>query len=31
VVAARLEKTVEPEFHPDSYGYRPGRYYSPGL
>jgi RNA-directed DNA polymerase len=25
VVAARLEKAVEPRFHPDSYGYRPGR------
>jgi RNA-directed DNA polymerase len=25
VVAARLEKAVEPSFHPDSYGYRPGR------
>lgn len=25
VVAARLEKTVEPIFHPDSYGYRPRR------
>ena len=25
VVAARLEKAVEPMFHPDSYGYRPGR------
>lgn len=25
VVAARLEKAVEPLFHPDSYGYRPGR------
>ena len=25
VVAARLEKAVEPKFHPDSYGYRPGR------
>ncbi|MET7729705.1 reverse transcriptase domain-containing protein [Streptomyces mirabilis] len=25
VVAARLEKRVEPKFHPDSYGYRPGR------
>jgi RNA-directed DNA polymerase len=25
VVAARLEKAVEPQFHPDSYGYRPGR------
>jgi RNA-directed DNA polymerase len=25
VVAARLEKAVEPVFHPDSYGYRPGR------
>jgi len=25
VVAARLEKAVEPIFHPDSYGYRPGR------
>lgn len=25
VVAARLEATVEPMFHPDSYGYRPGR------
>ncbi|WP_433655162.1 group II intron reverse transcriptase/maturase [Nocardia sp. CA-128927] len=25
VVAARLEKRVEPIFHPDSYGYRPGR------
>ena len=23
VVAARLEKAVEPAFHPDSYGYRP--------
>jgi group II intron reverse transcriptase/maturase len=23
VVAARLEKAVEPKFHPDSYGYRP--------
>lgn len=25
VVAVRLEKRVEPKFHPDSYGYRPGR------
>ena len=25
VVAARLEEQVEPIFHPDSYGYRPGR------
>ena len=25
VVAARLEKAVEPKFHDDSYGYRPGR------
>lgn len=25
VVAARLERVVEPKFHPDSYGYRPGR------
>jgi len=25
VVAARLEKAVEPVFHPDSYGYRPGK------
>jgi len=25
VVAARLEKAVEPRFHPDSYGYRPHR------
>jgi RNA-directed DNA polymerase len=25
VVAARLEAVVEPLFHPDSYGYRPGR------
>ncbi|MEI2777599.1 MAG: group II intron reverse transcriptase/maturase [Tetrasphaera sp.] len=25
VVATRLEKVVEPVFHPDSYGYRPGR------
>jgi RNA-directed DNA polymerase len=25
VVAARLEKEVEPKFHPDSYGYRPKR------
>ena len=25
VAAARLEKAVEPIFHPDSYGYRPGR------
>ena len=25
VVAARLEMKVEPVFHPDSYGYRPGR------
>ena len=25
VVAARLEKVVEPKFHEDSYGYRPGR------
>ena len=25
VVAARLEQKVEPIFHPDSYGYRPGR------
>ena len=25
VVAARLEKVVEPKFHADSYGYRPGR------
>ena len=24
VVAARLEKNVEPKFHDDSYGYRPG-------
>jgi group II intron reverse transcriptase/maturase len=24
-VAARLEKVVEPKFHADSYGYRPGR------
>ena len=25
VVAARIEAAVEPEFHPDSYGYRPRR------
>jgi len=25
VAAARLEEAVEPLFHPDSYGYRPGR------
>ena len=25
VAAARLEAEVEPMFHPDSYGYRPGR------
>ncbi|MFZ1285971.1 MAG: reverse transcriptase domain-containing protein [Candidatus Phosphoribacter sp.] len=25
VVAVRLEERVEPMFHPDSYGYRPGR------
>jgi retron-type reverse transcriptase len=25
VAAAHLEKRVEPVFHPDSYGYRPGR------
>jgi RNA-directed DNA polymerase len=25
VAAARLEKVVEPVFHPDSYGYRPGK------
>lgn len=25
VVAARIEAAVEPVFHPDSYGYRPGR------
>ena len=25
VVARRLERKVEPIFHPDSYGYRPGR------
>ncbi|WP_326791171.1 reverse transcriptase domain-containing protein [Streptomyces sp. NBC_00841] len=25
VVADHLEKRVEPKFHPDSYGYRPGR------
>jgi RNA-directed DNA polymerase len=25
VVAVRLEQVVEPKFHPDSYGYRPGR------
>ncbi len=25
VVARRLEQEVEPIFHPDSYGYRPGR------
>src|SRR5690625_3102031 len=25
VVATHLEKRVEPLFHPDSYGYRPGR------
>ncbi|HEY6424539.1 MAG TPA: reverse transcriptase domain-containing protein [Pseudonocardiaceae bacterium] len=25
VVATRLEAEVEPMFHPDSYGYRPGR------
>ena len=25
VVARRLEEAVEPIFHPDSYGYRPGR------
>jgi len=25
VAAARLEKAVEPKFHNDSYGYRPGR------
>ena len=26
VVAARLEAKVEPMFHPDSYGYRPGAF-----
>ena len=26
VVARRLEEKVEPIFHPDSYGYRPGRW-----
>ena len=25
VAAARLETAAEPVFHPDSYGYRPGR------
>jgi retron-type reverse transcriptase len=25
VVARRLEAKIEPIFHPDSYGYRPGR------
>jgi RNA-directed DNA polymerase len=25
VVAWRLEAKAEPAFHPDSYGYRPGR------
>ncbi len=25
VVAMELERMVEPKFHPDSYGYRPGR------
>ena len=25
VAAMELEKSVEPKFHPDSYGYRPGR------
>ena len=25
VAAARIEEAVEPVFHPDSYGYRPGR------
>lgn len=25
VVAARIEAVVEPKFHPDSYGYRPGK------
>src|ERR1700724_3079348 len=25
VAAARLEEAVEPVFHPDSYGYRPGK------
>src|SRR3954470_3574759 len=25
VVAAHLEKRVDPVFHPDSYGYRPGK------
>jgi RNA-directed DNA polymerase len=25
VVAVRLEQVVEPKFHPDSFGYRPGR------
>jgi retron-type reverse transcriptase len=25
VVASRLESVVEPKFHPDSYGYRPGK------
>nr|WP_308292534.1 reverse transcriptase domain-containing protein [Streptantibioticus ferralitis] len=25
VVATRLERELEPKFHPDSYGYRPGR------
>jgi RNA-directed DNA polymerase len=25
VATAPLEKAVEPRFHPDSYGYRPGR------
>ena len=32
VVAARLEARVEPMFHPDSYGYRPGsKRYSGGI
>jgi RNA-directed DNA polymerase len=30
VVAAELEAKVEPIFHPDSYGYRPGRSAPPG-
>jgi RNA-directed DNA polymerase len=25
VVARRIEERAEPSFHPDSYGYRPGR------
>jgi retron-type reverse transcriptase len=29
VVAAHLETRVEPVFHPDSYGYRPGRSSNP--